>query len=1250
MNIRPKSLPPHRKPWLVVAGSLFGALNLWAQSTPAPAPESSAATNDEDTVVLSPFQVDASQDTGYYAENTLAGSRINTNLADLAASITVVTKQQMEDTASIDINDIFRYEASTEGSSTYSPSIVDRGTVKDTLAGYTFGNNGDSTTNAQSNRIRGLNAPDAAINNYPTNNRVPFDSYNTQSVEISRGPNSLLFGLGSPSGIVNQSTQQAALGGDTNSLTFRTDNYGSLRGSIGLNRTLIEDKLAVYVALLYNDQRFEREPARDLTRRQYGSITFKPFKNTILRASAERYQNNANRPNFFTPRDHVTPWIQSGRPVYDPVTRSVTVQDTGQVLGPYVTSTWSPGYVPAVNNIVGVNALTNTSSALYVPGIFFDDVGRPIRRIDTNGENIDFFARQPTIGYNPAHTNPATAAPTFESLGWVVRSDPNVPTSPLVRSTLGDTRIPMLDRLWTASGALPNPTATIGGTTYTYGSWQNPGVTDKSIYDWTQYSTLAANFSQLTAANYNLEFEQRLTRDLYFQAGWFRQDIDDFSNNTLNSLTGATLRIDTNVNMPDGTPNPYFGLPFISEGEGGGLDTFFSPEVDDNYRAMLAYDLNFSQNEGWTRHLGRHRLVGLWSKQEVLRTVERWRMNFVDGDLDAKLRYTRNLTLPTQAMWSNTATMRKFYMAEPGDPAIAVSDSVGFYGNQGWDEPYTSQVQVWNYTTGEFQDDTIVERTVYSDAGSRKSQRDVESLQFALQSYLWDDRLITTFGVRKDDYRARLTSTGALRDESGAIIEPGLTGTQFYTNNFTGEINRDLVMNRWDRWEELSGTTRTFGAAFRPFRDWSAVSGNSFAAGLLRGMTFYYNESDNFNPPPSFQTDAFFRPLPKPTGDGTDIGVGISMFDDKLVARINWFETSNLNERTGAAGTLLTRLLYSDTTTGIPWATAVQRLRKGFSLGYTLDEITSRTGAFGQDWNSDTNNGGLLDVSDEANQRAIYDLIDLPYRYYDGLAQGATQNSKARGTELQLTYNPSRNWTMKLTASKSNASYTDVAPQYDAWLAERMPVWQSLSVSDIPDFVDGPVNPQTGLRTGRAYSLQNFWTGYGYTNVARIENTDGNTSAEAYFNNVVVSQVALAKALEGASSPLEREYHASFLTNYTFSEGRLRGFSVGGSERWESKAAIGFRGMVGDPTRPTVINLNDVTQPIYDDGNFYTDLWVAYRTKVFGDRVNMKVQLNVNNALENGRLMPTQVNFDGTPWAFRIIDPRQFLLTTTFDF
>ena len=99
------------------------------------------------------------------------------------------------------------------------------------------------------------------------------------------------------------------------------------------------------------------------------------------------------------------------------------------------------------------------------------------------------------------------------------------------------------------------------------------------------------------------------------------------------------------------------------------------------------------------------------------------------------------------------------------------------------------------------------------------------------------------------------------------------------------------------------------------------------------------------------------------------------------------------------------------------------------------------------------------------------------------------------------------------------------------------------------------------------------------------------------------------------------------------------------------RAAIGFFGKVGDPVgSPTVINVADPTRPVYDHGNFYTDLGIGFSKRVFNDKVNWRVQLNINNVFENGRLMPTALNFDGSPWSFRIIDPRQFVLSSSFAF
>ena len=52
----------------------------------------------DEVVQLSPFEVKEST-TGYMATNTMSGTRLNTNLEDLASSISVVTKQQMADFA-----------------------------------------------------------------------------------------------------------------------------------------------------------------------------------------------------------------------------------------------------------------------------------------------------------------------------------------------------------------------------------------------------------------------------------------------------------------------------------------------------------------------------------------------------------------------------------------------------------------------------------------------------------------------------------------------------------------------------------------------------------------------------------------------------------------------------------------------------------------------------------------------------------------------------------------------------------------------------------------------------------------------------------------------------------------------------------------------------------------------------------------------------------------------------------------------
>jgi hypothetical protein len=47
--------------------------------------------------------------------------------------------------------------------------------------------------------------------------------------------------------------------------------------------------------------------------------------------------------------------------------------------------------------------------------------------------------------------------------------------------------------------------------------------------------------------------------------------------------------------------------------------------------------------------------------------------------------------------------------------------------------------------------------------------------------------------------------------------------------------------------------------------------------------------------------------------------------------------------------------------------------------------------------------------------------------------------------------------------------------------------------------------------------------------------------------------------------------------------------------------------------------------------------------------VRTRVQLNVKDAFESGRLQKVAVNPDGSAFAYRIINPRQFILSMAFD-
>ncbi|MEY4816498.1 MAG: Ferrichrome-iron receptor precursor, partial [Verrucomicrobiota bacterium] len=63
--------------------------------------------------MLTPFEVATTQDTGYAGQDTLSGSRLRTNLRDVAAAISPMTAEFLRDIAATNVESAMEYGVGT---------------------------------------------------------------------------------------------------------------------------------------------------------------------------------------------------------------------------------------------------------------------------------------------------------------------------------------------------------------------------------------------------------------------------------------------------------------------------------------------------------------------------------------------------------------------------------------------------------------------------------------------------------------------------------------------------------------------------------------------------------------------------------------------------------------------------------------------------------------------------------------------------------------------------------------------------------------------------------------------------------------------------------------------------------------------------------------------------------------------------------------------------------------------------------
>ena len=264
-----------------------------AQSV-APSATSAASAAEDAAVILNPFVVSTDANKGYYASETLSGTQLKSQVRDLANPITILTEEFMRDIGAVNYEEALEFLPSTQAfkGDTSDPESVSSRT------GTPF-------------TVRGFRSS-SLTNNFFTS-RIKVDNFNTETVTQSRGPNSLLFGLGSVGGGLDATNKLGRFNANSHSLDVRFDSEGSKRVSLDINRIIVPKKLALRFAALSTDQRTPREFQYMRRNSAYLNFTLQPFKGATIHLNAETGRIDELNPRPYQAYDSVSAWLNDPR-------------------------------------------------------------------------------------------------------------------------------------------------------------------------------------------------------------------------------------------------------------------------------------------------------------------------------------------------------------------------------------------------------------------------------------------------------------------------------------------------------------------------------------------------------------------------------------------------------------------------------------------------------------------------------------------------------------------------------------------------------------------------------------------------------------------------------------------------------------------------------------------------------------------------------------------------------------------------
>jgi len=1255
---------PHKYP---TAGACLAATVLslaveprsFGQAEVAQFTTSASAETTEGVVQLSPFIVDATADqNGYKATSTLAGTRVRTDLKDLASSISVVTQQFLQDTNAKNSQDLLVYTPSTEVTG-----------IRGNFTGVAGTAVYNEKTVSATTRVRGLDQADNTRDYYLTD--IPWDVFNVGRVDLQRGPNSILFGTGSPAGIINASTNDAS---------FKTayhvedvvDQYGTNRLSLDLNHVLVDGVLALRFATVKEDKKFEQDPAFRQNTRYYWALRFDPRifgKNhrTSIRAKYEEGRIRSNEPRQLPPVDEITPWFKTGvdaygNPGYDKLTLnqySLTNANPSGVPQPgmagsalamatYQLGNWTQ-VMGVINYYEGTQESLNDANA-YAPS------GTPIKTI--TGE--------PNRGRGIPDANGFKLMGLYAGGFWPLA----IPPMSTYAAYVGP-----VSNGWAYSypgGAIP------GGVYYA-----DTVLTDPSIFNFYKNLLDGPNKHEWQNWNaWNVAIDQSFANDrLAFELAF---DHQNYAAGSDPWLTGSRYGINVDVNQTycDTSANPNVGRPYVGGGSGGcsGVST-----VRDTVRVIATGELNAKDFLGDTKLakiLGKHHLTGLaerntidtnnaaWTEfattpQYIIDNSENgvaawpvaftWIVYLGPSLANASSAHGANLSnIPyvvqppaSQSVWNFNSNWNR--STTPGAPGYVDPHAPYSYMNYAVGAVFDSEqsqnpanyVGWQNYGVNWMFARDPQDFPSLVTAASRTNFRDI-SRAFIWQGDFLDGDLKPTLGWRKDVITNFATN---------AVTDPntGFTSLNYPTN----------IASRTD----VRGESKSWGAVY--------YLPKSIVSKLPGDMTvsLHYNHSQNFKADASrLSLDGI--PIPNEMGKTMDYGIVVTALDEKLSLRVTWFKTrvanATLSETAGnSIGGLGNNAYFiaDGIIWGYGWATALQDGLRGQTPGSSYWDYA------GGSW-MPRNTPAEIAAYDAFNQTS-WDIVNawlnvpLPTTFFSSYAltppidptighrtgnlrdsyllgyddvngpqpgggsnfgnHQMTVDNLSKGTEIELSAQPLKNWNLTLNFSKVKATHESI----DA-AAQRF-------IGDITQFMQGP--------GGRL----RMWYQYDAGNQIR----DG-------WNASIVAPFAVKMNELGHEAPELSPWRLNLVTTYTFDRGPIKGAFIGGALRLEAGRIIGYRysstfhnNISDDPRYANVVALTlgglDINQPFRGENETQVDTWIGY-TRKLTHNISWRIQLNLRSVGEKDRLMAARTNPDGGLALARIVQGMGWELTNALDF